>query len=242
MTKVHMIIPVIMEQATMLERMEPYKQFGFHFSESRIAMGPHTIESEFDELFAGPPITVEALKAQEQGAGAVIIACMGDPGLHAAREAVSIPVIGPGEAAMHMAAMMGHRFTVIPTLSRRIPTYQKHARLYGVADYLASVRPADIRVQDIETPNSGAPEKLLQAGRLAVEQDHADVLILGCMGFDNVKKMLEKELGVPVIDPLAVAINLAGTYVRSGLSHSKKAFPNPLAKLFKGYGDFEFNK
>jgi allantoin racemase len=40
----------------------------------------------------------------------VVIDCMGDPGLFGARECVSIPVLGPMQTAMGIAAMMGHKF------------------------------------------------------------------------------------------------------------------------------------
>ncbi|MCP4321048.1 MAG: hydrogenase expression protein HupH, partial [Alteromonadales bacterium] len=41
----------------------------------------------------------QAIKAERAGADAIIIDCMGDPGLNACREAVSIPVIGPCQTA-----------------------------------------------------------------------------------------------------------------------------------------------
>jgi allantoin racemase len=53
-----------------------------------------------DEVLAAPGVVDAAIKAEADGAEAVVIDCMLDPGLDAAREAVSIPVIGCGEAAM----------------------------------------------------------------------------------------------------------------------------------------------
>jgi allantoin racemase len=69
--------------------------------------GPASVESYYDEALAVPDIVAQVRRAEREGMDAVIINCMGDPGLDAAREVVSIPVIGPCEASMHLAAMLG---------------------------------------------------------------------------------------------------------------------------------------
>jgi allantoin racemase len=220
--------------------------YGLKFTESQIINGPASVESEFDELFCGPDVVIHAMQAQKAGADAAIVLCMGDPGVAQAREACSIPIIGPGEVAMHYAAMLGHKFTVIPTLERRRSTYEHHARHYGVESRLASVRPAGVPVLEIEK-NSQLFDILLDRCMKAVEEDHADVLILGCIGFQGVASRLEagianrlKEKGaldtyVPVIDPLNLSIMTAAALVRSKLSHSKRAYPKPPVKPYKGY-------
>ena len=38
--------------------------------------------------------------------------CFSDPGLEALRELTSIPVVGPGAAALHLAAQLGTRMTI----------------------------------------------------------------------------------------------------------------------------------
>jgi allantoin racemase len=52
-------------------------------------------------------------------------------------------------------------------------------------------------------------QKLMEAGRLAVEQDGAESLVLGCtLEFGFFEKM-QKELNVPVIDPSMAALKQA---------------------------------
>ena len=48
---------------------------------------------------------VKVRAAEAEGMDAVIIDCMADPGLDPARELASIPIIGPAQAAMHLAAL-----------------------------------------------------------------------------------------------------------------------------------------
>lgn len=245
---IHLIIPIIeTHKISMVDSVsQQFGSYGLNFTESQISNGPASIESEFDELFCGPDVVIRAMEAEQAGADAVIVLCMGDPGVAQAREACSIPIIGPGEVSMHYAAMLGNKFTVIPTLERRRSTYEHHARHYGVESRLASVRPAGVPVLEIEKdPNLF--EILLDRCMDGVLLDHADVLILGCIGFQGVAARLEtgvakrlNEMGmtdtyVPVIDPLNLSVMTAAALVRSKLSHSKRAYPLPPEKPFNGY-------
>jgi allantoin racemase len=47
------------------------------------------------------------------------------------------------------------------------------------------------------------------------------------MAFLGIAEDAQKELGIPVLNPAAVALKTAELYVRLGLSHSKKAYPFP---------------
>lgn len=245
MAHIHLIAPVTTD-FDLESPVEHLKERGLEFSTSHLTMGPASVESEFDELFAGPDTVIKAMEAEKNGADAVIVLCMGDPGVKQAREAVSIPVLGPGETAMHHAAMLGHKFTVMPTLERRKSTYEHHARLYGVENRLASVRPVGVPVLEIET-NQDIQRALIEKAILAVEEDGADVLILGCVGFRGVDTLIADALAkrghnVPVIDALPLTVLTAATLVWTGLSHSKNAYPFPPAKSFEGYEIPPFKK
>jgi len=83
-------------------------------------MGPVSIESYYDEALAVPGLLAEIAKGERDGCDAYVIACFGDPGLLAARELARGPVIGIAEAAMHVASLIGQRFSVVTTLGRTI--------------------------------------------------------------------------------------------------------------------------
>ena len=72
--------------------------------------GPVSIESAYDETIAAFYVMDLVKKANEDGYDAIVLACFSDPGLDAAKEISSIPVIGIEEATLHMAAMLGHNF------------------------------------------------------------------------------------------------------------------------------------
>src|SRR5258708_23833880 len=75
--------------------------------------GPVSIEGYYDEALSVPGLLVEVAKGEALGVSAHIIACFDDTGLEAARSLASAPVIGIGEAAFHLATMLGHRFSVV---------------------------------------------------------------------------------------------------------------------------------
>ena len=89
--------------------------------------GPVSIEGYYDEAFSVPGLLAEIAKGDASGVTAHIIACFDDTGLEAARSVSFAPVIGIGEAAFHLASMLGHRFSVVTTLSRSIAATRKQS-------------------------------------------------------------------------------------------------------------------
>jgi allantoin racemase len=67
------------------------------------AGGPVSIEGHYDEAVSAVGVLEEVLRGEAEGADGYVIACFGDPGLLAAREAARGPVLGIAEAAMHAA-------------------------------------------------------------------------------------------------------------------------------------------
>lgn len=202
--------------------------------------GPASIESEYDDALAVPGILAKVRQAEKEGVDAIVINCMADPGLRAAREVVSIPVTGPCEASMHLAAMLGHRFSVLAVLDRLIPQFEDQATAYGVKDKLASVRSVEFPVLEMEEGRERLSALLVEQAIKAVQEDGAHVIVLGCTGMMGLALEVEEGLRkrgcpVPVIDPATVALKTAEALVDLRLSHSKKSYPYPPEKEIIGY-------
>lgn len=191
--------------------------------------GPASIESSYEELMAVPATLEGIRKAEADGYDAVIVGCFGDPGLEAARELVSIPVIGPGEASLLLAASLGHRFSVITILENVIASQEHQAFRAGVLAKLASVRATDIPVLSLMKDREATLNRVIEVGRQAIEKDRADTLILGCMtmSFLGVAEEVSDALGVPVINAGRAALKAAESLVSMNMYHSKRAFPTP---------------
>ena len=84
------------------------------------SFGALSIEGHYDEAFATAGVAEQVRLARDSATppDAVVIACFGDPGLDAAREAVDAPVLGIAEAAFHAATMLATGFSVVTTMTR----------------------------------------------------------------------------------------------------------------------------
>lgn len=189
--------------------------------------GPSTIESMVDEYAYIPGLLEVCRWAEAQGYDAVITACFGDPGIDAARELVRIPVVAPAETSMLVAMMLGDRFSVITPLASTLVPLRKQIRVAGIESRVASIRVLGERIMAIRTERERVLAKAIDLCRRAVEEDGADVVVMGCGSLSFYAAEISEEIGVPVVNPLLTALRAAEMLVGAGLRHSKKAYPFP---------------
>lgn len=196
--------------------------------------GPETIECAYDEACAIPPTLELVKKANREGYDALILACFSDPGIEAAKEISEIPVIGIEESTLHVAAMLGARFSIMTPRRQRIANRKEHVHMRGMGHFLASVRSLDLSVAETDADPERTMKRVLEVAKAAAEEDGAEVIILGCAGMAGYAPELESKLGVKVLDPSAVALKVAEAMVDLGLKHSKMGlFAVPPQKKFK---------
>lgn len=186
------------------------------------ATGPVSIESHFDDAMSVPGVLAEVAAAERSGVDAFVIACFGDPGLLAAREIASGPVIGIAEAAMRAAAYLGRGFSVITTLERTVGHTRDLAEAYGLGRQCLGVHATGIPVIELET-DPEAYATVLGAARAALDTDGSDVIVLGCAGMADLCARLQHDLGVPVVDGVAAATVTARGLVEMGLRTSTRS-------------------
>jgi len=189
--------------------------------------GPRSIESMWEEYLSVPGLLESVVELEREGFDAVVPGCFGDPGIDAARELVSIPVLGPGATSMVVAANLGHRFSVVTVLENVVRPLENLALLTGVAPKLASVRQIGIPVLELNSDPERTFQRLLDISREVIVEDRADVLILGCGTLSFRAAEAQEALGVPVLNPLQVTLRMAELLVSCGLSHSKLSHPIP---------------
>jgi allantoin racemase len=205
---------------------------GTHIRAVGIEWGTASIESRKDETLAASGIMHCAIEAEAKGADAIIINCMDDPGMSAARESVRIPVIGPAETSMHLAAMLCHKFSFITTGSSNIPAVEELIRRYRMSAKVASVRAIDIPVLELESNRKKTLEAFLRIAEVAIRQDGAAGIVPGCTVLAELTPEVSEQLTnlgnpVPVLNPALVALRLAEALVALGLSHSLRTYTRP---------------
>jgi allantoin racemase len=181
-----------------------------------------------------PGLLAEIAKGDTLGVSAHIIACFDDTGLEAARSVALAPVIGIGEAAFHLASMLGHRFSVVTTLSRSIAAIENNLLKSGLAGRCGRVRASELPVLSLDDPSSDAAAKIGAEIELAKQEDRAEVIVLGCAGMADLAARLSERHGLPVIDGVTSAVKLGEAFGALGLKTSKigaYALPRPKAYL-----------
>lgn len=211
-----------------------YAAEGTQISVESLEQGPASIECELDEAICLSNFLRKAKQAEVEGHDAIICNCFGDPGVKAARELLSVPVVGPGETSMHVAATLGQRFSVITILPNVVPHIQNLAAQCGLENRLASIRYVNISVLGLverKRLTSALYEEMLKA----MKEDDAQVLVLGCTDMLGVAKEMENRLRnqgyeVPVVAPLVTALKYAELLVSLGLRQSRLTYMSPPTK------------
>jgi allantoin racemase len=225
------VAPATPWNRTIKEIYEAYKDPGTQIEVVNPSRGPESIEQTYDETWTALPTLLEAEKAEEEGYDAVIDYCFGDPGLTSLKEALTIPAVGINEPSVHLASMLGRRFSVVGVGGKNeVGMIEDKVESYGLRNKLASVRLTDIRVLEISSDFDHLVNALSEEGTKAIQEDGADVLVLGCGGLLNVAEMLREKLDVPVIDPGLVALKIAEDLVKLKLTQSKRAYALPYQK------------
>ena len=201
------------------------------------AFGPASIEGHFDEAIAAAGV---AQVVREQGGAfdAVVLACFGDPGLDAAREATTAPVLGIAEAAFHAASLLATGFSVVTTMTRTCVIAERLVQRYGFERCCRGIHGTDIAVLELDDPASDAFARIEAAARAALERDRSGAIVLGCAGMATLTRHLQERLQVPVIDGVAAAVKLTEALVAMGLTTSKRGdYARPLPKRYTGWAE-----
>ena len=176
---------------------------------------PDFIESYEDQVKSAPGM-IKIVKNNENKYDAFIIACHCDPNLDTLKEITARPVIGIGEASMKIASMLGHRFSVISASLDSIPNKEALIRKYHLQDLLASIKVAQPD-EDGKVDN----DKFLSAAADAINEDMAEVIVLGCACMSGLDKYIQDKLGIPVLDGVICALIIATGLVKYQVSTSK---------------------
>ena len=197
--------------------------------------GPASIEGHYDEAVSVVGLLEEIRAGERDGCDGYVVACFGDPGLLAAREAARGPVLGIAEAAMHAASFLATGFSIVTTLGRTRIIAEHLLRDYGMEHQCRRVRATELAVLELDDPASDARRKILDECRRALDEDGSGAIVLGCAGMADLARDLQGELGVPVIDGVGIAVRFVEALVGLGLSTSKRGdLAAPLPKPFAG--------
>lgn len=235
MVKALVIVPFALDEKGVANRRAQLREVklgpDIDFDFRPVTAGPTSFMSPHDWSLMDMAIFEAGLTVEEEGYDAVCIDTMSDSGLSALRSMLDIPVVSPGKASMLMALMLGTRFGILAQWEPAIARYQKAVAEYGLGAQCASIRSFDTP-PDFASLLGGKEDqvfpKMLAASEKAIE-DGANVICLGSTTMHQAAHYLADKLPVPLINPGPLTYKLVETMLGLGLSHSRTAYPKPLA-------------
>ena len=144
---------------------------------------------------------------------AIIIAAFGDPGLIPAKTLFNLPIIGLGEAAMLSACLFGKKFSIISFTNAMASWYEESVEVLGLQSRYAGFRAIDGVNLTIDKIQTLQKKSLIESAKLAINIDGGEVVIFAGAPLSGFKKIVQKDISVPVIDCAEAAVKQAESAV-----------------------------
>lgn len=148
-----------------------------------------------------------AHQARRENYDAFVINCFGEYALNESRQiGGDMLVIGPAQCSIETALRLGRRYTMILN-----DEAQREHNEEALRDYGTKYRPVSYRSigMGYDEDPAEVEAKLVEQGKLAVERDGAEVLLLACTLALGWHEKLQEAIGVPVVDPAVAALKTA---------------------------------
>lgn len=177
---------------------------------------------------AATPFIHAFRQAEREGYNAVVPLGFLDLGVDGGKSAVDIPVVGPCEASLHVASLLGDRFGAVVYHDSLVPMTRAIVRRYGMEDWVAGYRSSGIDLPDLAANHDLLVTNFVAAARSLIEQDGANVIIP--MGISQCPvhinpRWLQQELNVPVVEGIGAPIRVAAMLADLGLRPSRLRWP-----------------
>ncbi len=203
--------------AGIAEAVAPLAAAGIPIRCHRLPEGPPGIESQADADRVVPPLLALARRLEPEAAG-FVVACFGDPGLHALRHETALPVTGIQEAAVLHALSLGQRFGVLSILAASVPRHLRSFGAMGVLPRLAADLPLNLGVAEL-ADEARTLARMAEVGARLRDDHGAEAVILGCAGMARLRRPLQDRLGLPVVEPCQAGAALALSHILLNQSH-----------------------
>ncbi|KAF4810515.1 N-carbamoyl-D-amino acid hydrolase [Colletotrichum siamense] len=187
---------------------------------------PSAIEGMFDNVMSAAA-AARAVLPLAATHDAVLVACYSDHALirMLREELPRQPVIGIMEASLFAARTLGGRFGLVAVSERSKVLHEDSIHHYGFSTSCAGVLSCKLGVLDLHEKSQDEVMAIMaNVGKRLVEENGADVLLLGCAGMTPLKGAVEEAVGdeVQVVDGVLAGVHHLVGMVRMGGATAKR--------------------
>lgn len=174
------------------------------------------------------PAYIESFKrAEREGYNAVVPLGMLDLGVDGGKSAVDIPVVGPCEACLHLASLIGDRFGLIVYHQSLLAFSRAIVRRYGMENHVVGFGVSGFDLPDLAAHHEEVVKNFVSEARRLVDQGAEVIIPMGISQCPvHIKPgWLQEQLGVPVVEGIGAPIRMAALLASLGLKQSRARWP-----------------
>ena len=160
---------------------------------------------------------------------AVAVNCYLDPAVDTLRKIITKPVVGPGESSLAIASMVGNRIGIVTVGGEALPMIRSRIRRLGPPGRVKTVRGIPMGVLDLDKNPNETKQRVIETIQPLRDKHRVDVICLGCTGLGGLATSTQQAVGIPVIDPIGAAVEMARAAVGLKLFASNPAHERHLA-------------
>lgn len=183
--------------------------------------GVDGVDTQFESLLSAVAVMDLVVTWDGPPVDAVVLAGFGEHGREGVQELVDVPVLDIAECSAQVAMLLGRRYGVVTTLARSAAAIEDRLLLAGLSARCSGVRATGMTTAQTDADPDAAAAAVVEQARLAVTEDGAEVICLGCSGMAGITARVAEALGVPVVDGVAATVRMAEVLVGLGLRTSK---------------------
>lgn len=175
-----------------------------------------------------PLVARKVMEAEASGIDAVVPYGTLDLGVEESRHVADIPIIGPGQSGGALAAMLAHRFSIVCYDEPHAVMFTKLVKSWGVAANVTSIRPVGIVITEMVDRVDELRSRFVAVSKETLVDERAELVLP--LGMTMVPVLLSaaelsREIGAPVLDPLAISMSIAATLATTGYTNSRITYP-----------------
>ncbi|NJD98496.1 hydantoin racemase [Thermococcus sp. LS1] len=193
---------------------EMFASEGTHIEVVSLERGPRSIENRAAETEVLPLIVRKAVELHEEYDGIIVNCCL-DPAVDVIRSLIPTPTVGPCQASLAIASVLGRKTGIVTVSKTAIPLFEELILKYRMEKRVTSIRGIDISVPEISIDENRTIRLLREEIALAIS-DGVDVIVLGCTGLAGFAEKVQPFFDVPIIDPVASAVKIVEDIVELG--------------------------